>query len=391
MSLTRIPPEIVRAAQDGEFEDGESCLICLAIFDECYRLPLCHNQVHVWCINCAIARFTKAAEGDPSLIPLQCDGPEHALPIDALRHLLPKSTIDLYKSKLEEKTAAHRAYCCKPECAMFLPARHHVSTDWYSMARCRSCDTTTCVGCGEEWKDSHVCDPLKVERSLPPYTSALRIKQCPRCSRVIELSEACNHMTCACGHEFCFICLLGWDGGHDCPTYGDPTYDEQGRDWRDLNARTGLDSDGFNRIGHHADGRQRDPRVLREPEHHTHGGFEGEDDGDLDVLDDDHDVDGGNFDQEDWPIMEQEDWPDEAIMDHDDGQDDLVIEGDGWATDPDEAAAEDDGDPQILPTDEDDGPWRATIDAAWHEQVDNMAGIAVQGAWNDTIEEVADR
>lgn len=59
-------------------------------------------------------------------------------------------------------------------------------------------------------------------------------QQCPNraCARRVELSEACNHMTCPCGTGFCFICGKEADGGDDhwtrrggCPRYNQPDDD----------------------------------------------------------------------------------------------------------------------------------------------------------------------
>lgn len=92
---------------------------------------------------------------------------------------------------------------------------------------------------------------------LPPYTQECRLKQCPGCKTPVELREACNHMSCVCSHEYWFVCLVACDDEdhsvlvHDCPSYGDPPYDENGRDPRGLHVRTGLDEGGYNRLGRH--------------------------------------------------------------------------------------------------------------------------------------------
>ena len=33
------------------------------------------------------------------------------------------------------------------------------------------------------------------------------VKQCPKCGEAIEKDAGCNHMKCACGHDFCWLCL----------------------------------------------------------------------------------------------------------------------------------------------------------------------------------------
>jgi len=33
---------------------------------------------------------------------------------------------------------------------------------------------------------------------------------CPKCKEALDRTTACNHMTCKCGHQFCFQCLASW-------------------------------------------------------------------------------------------------------------------------------------------------------------------------------------
>ncbi|KAM0721460.1 hypothetical protein Q7P37_002384 [Cladosporium fusiforme] len=51
---------------------------------------------------------------------------------------------------------------------------------------------------------------------------------CPTCHQIINLREACNHITCECGESFCYVCGEStseasghWDvQGGRCPRYG---------------------------------------------------------------------------------------------------------------------------------------------------------------------------
>ncbi|XP_052809455.1 uncharacterized protein LOC128237919 [Mya arenaria] len=47
------------------------------------------------------------------------------------------------------------------------------------------------------------------------------IRACPKCGQLIEHTEACKHMACRCGQEFCFICLKMKDssGKFQCGSY----------------------------------------------------------------------------------------------------------------------------------------------------------------------------
>lgn len=38
----------------------------------------------------------------------------------------------------------------------------------------------------------------------------LNTRACPACKRRLYRYDGCNHMTCTCGHEFCWLCLADW-------------------------------------------------------------------------------------------------------------------------------------------------------------------------------------
>lgn len=35
-------------------------------------------------------------------------------------------------------------------------------------------------------------------------------QHCPQCNRLISKIEGCNHITCVCKYEFCYICRARW-------------------------------------------------------------------------------------------------------------------------------------------------------------------------------------
>lgn len=178
--------------------------------------------------------------------------------------------MDKYMLKLHEyyTPQAIRVYCANANCAAYQHPRHfNNSNHRYTTAVC-GCSTKTCVGCKSTWTADHACvatGSISKPHWLPEYSATCRVKQCPKCKEWIQLSEACNHMSCvSCHHEFCFVCMLpfkSFHGSAGCPMYGDPKagYDEDGveKTKRGLHLYPGRDRDGHDRKGVNAQGEQR--------------------------------------------------------------------------------------------------------------------------------------
>lgn len=55
------------------------------------------------------------------------------------------------------------------------------------------------------------------------FQDNLHYRQCKKCKIVIEKNQGCNHMTCRCGNQFCYVCGENWTAAH----YGN--HDANGR------------------------------------------------------------------------------------------------------------------------------------------------------------------
>jgi len=65
------------------------------------------------------------------------------------------------------------------------------------------CGKVYCVRCG---------NPAHPDRPCPPPSDMIKwlerkTKKCPKCGEPIEKNAGCQHMTCRCGHDFCWLCL----------------------------------------------------------------------------------------------------------------------------------------------------------------------------------------
>mmetsp|Transcript_46702 Transcript_46702/g.111069 ORF Transcript_46702/g.111069 Transcript_46702/m.111069 type:complete len:772 (-) Transcript_46702:314-2629(-) len=97
---------------------------------------------------------------------------------------------------------------------------------WPWPVKCSECQQRTCFACREPWHPGRPCSSAEIVDEWARYRDAMR---CPRCKRMIERSEGCNHMSCrtesgGCGYEFCWACGGPYDADHfsetGCPQFG---------------------------------------------------------------------------------------------------------------------------------------------------------------------------
>jgi ariadne-1 len=80
------------------------------------------------------------------------------------------------------------------------------------------CGFSWCFKCGADAHQPLSCDDLAKWR-LKDTSNAegtnedwllVNTKKCPGCQKPIQKNQGCMHMTCTCGHQFCWLCLGAW-------------------------------------------------------------------------------------------------------------------------------------------------------------------------------------
>jgi hypothetical protein len=92
---------------------------------------------------------------------------------------------------------------------------------------CSKCGWTSCFSCTfteahypascqqiAQWVDEGGFYEGMNEEAKSKQLAKIISKKCPRCSAPIEKNEGCLHMTCKCGHDFCWRCLKPWRPTH---------------------------------------------------------------------------------------------------------------------------------------------------------------------------------
>ena len=93
---------------------------------------------------------------------------------------------------------------------------------------CEGCKNEYCSYCLFNHNLAITCEQARIERD-PDLANEIAFlewasensMQCASCGNAVERNDGCNHMTCKCGYEFCYVCGKQW-GNITCPYYNHP-------------------------------------------------------------------------------------------------------------------------------------------------------------------------
>eukprot|EP00051_Salpingoeca_urceolata_P011674 m.144998 g.144998 ORF g.144998 m.144998 type:complete len:611 (-) comp17211_c0_seq1:56-1888(-) len=191
------------------------CQICLDFVpvSEGYTLQGCE---HVFCRPC-ISQFAaiKIREAQVYMVcPHIDDGDEpdcqqEIQPAD-IEALIDEETMLKYcKFKLNKDNPCARQ--C-PKCDMSI-----IGNPKRPAMTCPSCNTQFCFTHGQAHPPTVTCKQYEASRRQEEKSNraalAKTTKACPGCSAPVEFRGGCNHMTCICGTEFCWLCGRTITGG----------------------------------------------------------------------------------------------------------------------------------------------------------------------------------
>ncbi|CCF36037.1 IBR finger domain-containing protein [Colletotrichum higginsianum] len=181
--------------------EKRQCNSCLSnyIATDLARCPCSHE----YCRDCLQTLFETSLT-DESLYPPRCCG--RPIPVNDNREFLSSKLIGEFQAKAEELSTPNRTYCHRPTCSTFIP-KEFIKAD---TAVCQRCRHRTCVMCkGAEHKDQD-CAQDTLTQDLLRIAAANGWQRCFSCRRIVELEHGCNHMTCRCGAQFCYVCGNRW-------------------------------------------------------------------------------------------------------------------------------------------------------------------------------------
>jgi len=82
---------------------------------------------------------------------------------------------------------------------------------------CESCGFEICFECKQVFHGYLSSCTREVDEKFDQFAREQFMKRCPSCDKFIIKLDGCNHMTCSCGHQFCWICGGRYYDGHFAP------------------------------------------------------------------------------------------------------------------------------------------------------------------------------
>ena len=189
------------------------CGIC---FENRFRAtkinPACLKKFHWGCVKAYISVCLDSLD-----IPIRCPSMDctHLLDETTLASILPKEMMSIYLKKARKLGAIQNpdkfVYCSTPNCEHVFSVPEE-STE--TKRDCPSCSKSTCLRCKIPFHIGLTCD--EYINYTPEDHEVCRLfedqkwKKCDKCRFWIEKNQGCNHMTCKCGHQFCYVCSSTW-------------------------------------------------------------------------------------------------------------------------------------------------------------------------------------
>ncbi|PTB61868.1 hypothetical protein BBK36DRAFT_1173105 [Trichoderma citrinoviride] len=220
----RIPESHTIDLKGKDPSSGMDCPACFCEPEEPVRM----SCGHIYCGSCFV-RCCEAEMRASREFQIRCPtgNPRgglcgKAFSLTELQESLPSEVFEKVLKKSFESFVGRRpaelAYCATPDCDQVYRITPPDS-DHPGIFTCSKCLRPVCTICCQRPHPEGPCPGLERDANsvLDKKTKErLGIKDCPRCSRLMEKSDGCDHMACSCGAHVCWVCLSFFDTSAEC-------------------------------------------------------------------------------------------------------------------------------------------------------------------------------
>ncbi|EHK45216.1 hypothetical protein TRIATDRAFT_39201 [Trichoderma atroviride IMI 206040] len=186
--------------------DVDELVECVSCLDDIPTKDTVKVSCHSYCRDC-FARLVSAAVQNEQQWPPRCC--LNQIPFKTVLKNIPDDLKKTFheRSSEWEIPISERVYCYAPDCGIWIrPGK-------ISLAKRQACcerNHVTCTICRGQAHGNNDC-PQDHDLNLTNLLAEEEgWKHCISCHALVEHKEACQHMTCRCGAEFCYVCGLQW-------------------------------------------------------------------------------------------------------------------------------------------------------------------------------------
>ncbi|KAL3718839.1 hypothetical protein ACJRO7_003878 [Eucalyptus globulus] len=226
----------------------ETCVICFEdkSVTEMFSVEEC---LHRYCFTC-MKRHVEAKLLDGVMIKCPHDGCNSEVKIDSCGGFLEPNVISIMSQRMKEASVpvTERVYCPNPRCSTLMSKQEvleysrsaFVGAERSGARNCMKCQFFFCVDCKVPWHYNMTCYEYQMSNAtatagdaqLKSLARKRLWRECVKCKNLVELAEGCYHITCRCGHEFCYTCGAEWRNKKatcSCPIWNERNIIRDGR------------------------------------------------------------------------------------------------------------------------------------------------------------------
>ncbi|OIT28843.1 putative e3 ubiquitin-protein ligase ari9, partial [Nicotiana attenuata] len=208
-------------------EIGESsenlCMICMVnkpINEMFGNSSYCSHSFCVLCISKYVASKIQENTNVIKCPDFSCNG---IIKPQFWREIVSKEVFDRWENSLCESLilGSQKFYCPYKDCAAMLVDS---GSENVTECECPNCRRLFCAQCSVSWHVGLECKEFQrlgredkgkeLDVMLTEFAKNKKWRKCPKCKIYVEKLDGCLHITCRCGHEFCYGCGLDHSSVH---------------------------------------------------------------------------------------------------------------------------------------------------------------------------------
>lgn len=161
---------------------------------------------HSYCHECFIRLVSAAVQNEQQWPPKCC---LNAIPVKTILRVIPSDLRTTFQDRSQEWEIpmADRVYCGHQGCSLWVKPVNISARSREGVCAKKHTTCTVCRGPGHKGKECEQDPDMELTNNLAEEEGW---KRCYNCHALVEHREACQHMTCRCGTQFCYVCGERW-------------------------------------------------------------------------------------------------------------------------------------------------------------------------------------